>query len=83
MSRHKHMLIFGLGYTASRLADALRQEGWRIDATGSDGNLDFEDAAAVGAAMAQASHDDWRLVHPSLVQKAWMQSKVCLYAQSP
>ena len=56
MSRHKHMLIFGLGYTASRLADALRQEGWRIDATGNDGNLDFDDAAAVGAAMAQASH---------------------------
>ena len=56
MSRDKHMLIFGLGYTASRLADALRQEGWRIDATGSDGNLDFDDTAAVGAAMAQASH---------------------------
>ncbi len=50
------MLIFGLGYTAVRLAARLRAEGWRIDATGSNGNLDFDDADAVRAAIGQASH---------------------------
>lgn len=28
-----HLLIFGLGYTASRLADVLRAEGWRVTGT--------------------------------------------------
>ncbi len=51
-----HMLILGLGYTASRLADRLRGQGWRIDATGSDGNLDFADDAGVRAAIGRASH---------------------------
>lgn len=50
------LLIFGLGYTASRIADALRERGWHIDATGSAGNLDFEDRDRVEAALADASH---------------------------
>lgn len=50
------MLIFGLGYTASRIADRLRAAGWRADATGSAGNLDFDDEGAVGAALRRASH---------------------------
>ncbi len=52
----KQMLIFGLGYTASRLAEQLRDAGWRIDATGRDGNLTFEDEASVLAALGRASH---------------------------
>lgn len=52
----KQMLIFGLGYTASRLAEALRERGWAVDATGSAGNLDFEDKQAVTAALGKASH---------------------------
>jgi nucleoside-diphosphate-sugar epimerase len=52
----KQMLIFGLGYTASRLAGRLRDAGWRIDGTGRDGNLTFEDDASVLAALDQASH---------------------------
>lgn len=51
-----HMLIFGLGYTASRIAKALRGRGWAVDATGSAGNIDFNDGAAVREALTCASH---------------------------
>lgn len=37
-----HLLIFGLGYTAGRIAAEMRARGWRVDATGSAGNLDFD-----------------------------------------
>lgn len=50
------ILIFGLGYTAARIAERLCAAGWRIDATGSAGNLAFEDDAAVLAALSEASH---------------------------
>ena len=50
------MFIFGLGYTASRLADALRLHGWEIVATGRDGDLAFDDHGTVRAALADASH---------------------------
>jgi len=53
------LLIFGLGYTAARLADRLRAEGWHVAATrraaGSDA-LAFEDEAAVRAEIAAATH---------------------------
>ena len=52
----KQMLIFGLGYTAGRVADALKARGWAIDATGSQGNLEFDDEHAVRAALREASH---------------------------
>lgn len=52
----KQMLIFGLGYTAKRVASALQERGWQIDATGSQGNLDFDNEAAVRGALAKASH---------------------------
>lgn len=52
----KQMLIFGLGYTASRLAERLRGAGWRIDSTGREGNIAFDDDTAVVAALGQASH---------------------------
>ncbi|MEE1878106.1 SDR family NAD(P)-dependent oxidoreductase [Altererythrobacter litoralis] len=51
-----HLVIFGLGYTASRIAAALEARGWRVDATGSKGNLDFADQAAVRTALDGASH---------------------------
>lgn len=50
------ILIFGLGYTAQRIADLLRTAGWNVDATGSAGNIDFADKAAVSAALGRASH---------------------------
>lgn len=52
----KRLFVFGLGYTASRIAGRLRAQGWRIDATGNAGNLGFEDEDAVFAALGQASH---------------------------
>jgi nucleoside-diphosphate-sugar epimerase len=50
------LLVFGLGYTASRLAESLRQRGWRVDATGGGGNLAFADVRAVRAALDRATH---------------------------
>lgn len=51
-----HLLIFGLGYTASRIAERLRADGWRVDATGSAGNLDFDDVESVNLALGEATH---------------------------
>jgi len=50
------MLIFGLGYTASRLATKLRDAGWQVGATGRAGNVDFDDREAVEAALSKATH---------------------------
>src|SRR6478609_8231587 len=49
-----HLLIFGLGYSAS--AVAARLDGWQVDATGSAGNLDFDDHDSVAAAIGAATH---------------------------
>lgn len=51
-----HLLIFGLGYTAKRIAASLEALGWQVEATGSDGNVDFQNREAVLAALGQASH---------------------------
>ncbi len=50
------MFIFGLGYTASRIAKTLRERGWQVHASGSAGDVDFEDAEAVACALSSASH---------------------------
>ena len=50
------MLIFGLGYTASRIAQSLRAHGWQVEATGRAGDLAFDDPDAVHAALERASH---------------------------
>lgn len=51
-----HLLIFGLGYTAERVADAMRGRGWRVRATGSAGDIAFADRDAVLAALGEATH---------------------------
>ena len=55
----RHMLIFGMGYTATRLADRLRADGWLVTGTrrmsGGDA-VAFDDAAAVLAALENATH---------------------------
>lgn len=54
-----HLLIFGLGYTASRLAAVVRGAGWQVTGTARaarDGAIAFDDTAAVRAAMATATH---------------------------
>jgi hypothetical protein len=48
------MFIFGLGYTAGRLAHTLRRDGWQVDATGRAGDLAFDDDEAVRSALARA-----------------------------
>lgn len=50
------LLVFGLGYAAGAIADRLRAEGWGVRATGSAGNLAFDDDDAVRAALHWASH---------------------------
>ncbi|WP_298335828.1 SDR family NAD(P)-dependent oxidoreductase [uncultured Erythrobacter sp.] len=51
-----HLLIFGLGYTAKRIAASLKTLGWSVEATGSAGAVDFADAQAVHAALERATH---------------------------
>ena len=48
--------IFGLGYTARRIAACLRADGWEVVSTGSQGDLSFDDEGTVRAALADASH---------------------------
>ena len=53
-----HLLVFGLGYTASRLALRLREAGWQVTATsrsGSAGTLALG-SPAVSAAIGTATH---------------------------
>lgn len=54
-----HLLIFGLGYTASRLAHRLSEDVWRITATRreatDDGVVAFE-SSSVTAAISSATH---------------------------
>lgn len=54
-----HMLIFGMGYTASRIADHLRAGGWEVTGTrtkADDKALAFDDTQRVLSALAEASH---------------------------
>lgn len=55
-----HMLILGMGYTGARLADALRERGWRVTGvkrgTGGPDVIAFDDQAAVLSGIAGASH---------------------------
>ncbi len=50
------LFIFGLGYTAKRIARAVKARGFEVQATGSDGDVDFADRGAVLAALNAASH---------------------------
>ena len=50
------LFIFGLGYTAGRFAQEMQPRGWQVHATGSAGNIDFDDRDAVLRALGEASH---------------------------
>jgi hypothetical protein len=50
------LFIFGMGYTAHRIATALVAEGWEVSGTGSAANFAFDDGASVKLALAQATH---------------------------
>lgn len=54
-----HILIFGLGYTAARIAARLRADGWIVTATRRQATGDaiaFDDEGQVHAALACATH---------------------------
>jgi len=54
-----HMLIFGMGYTASRLAEHLRGQGWQVTGTrrmSGEGAVAFDDRFAVLHALESATH---------------------------
>ncbi|MGC1271348.1 MAG: SDR family NAD(P)-dependent oxidoreductase [Croceibacterium sp.] len=51
-----HLFIFGLGYSAKRVAAAAKARGWQVIATGSDGQIAFEDDDAVRDWLALATH---------------------------
>ena len=55
----RHILIFGMGYTATRLADRLRADGWLVTGTrrmsGGDA-VAFDDEAALLTAFDNATH---------------------------
>lgn len=48
--------IFGLGYTATRIAGGLAAQGFEIVSTGRDGTLNFDDEGTVRMALADAGH---------------------------
>lgn len=50
----QRIFIFGLGYTASRIASMLGTQGWEVISTGRDGTLAFDDAANVHLALADS-----------------------------
>ncbi len=50
------LFVFGLGYTASRLADRLRGDSWHVAGTGRGGGIAFDDAEAVRHALASSTH---------------------------
>ena len=52
----KRLFVFGLGYTASRIARALVPRGWEVVATGREGDLSFDDEGTVRMALADADH---------------------------
>lgn len=50
------LFIFGLGYTATRIAQAFEARGWEVISTGRDGTLRFDDTGNVRAALADSRH---------------------------
>ncbi len=49
------MFIFGLGYTAARIAARAAADGWEVVSTGRAGTLSFDDEGAVRLALADAA----------------------------
>ncbi|MFM5918660.1 MAG: SDR family NAD(P)-dependent oxidoreductase [Novosphingobium sp.] len=49
------LFIFGLGYSAGRIAAEAEARGWEVVSTGRDGTLTFDDDGAVRAALADCA----------------------------
>ena len=52
----RRFFIFGLGYTATRIAARLEADSWEVVSTGSGGTLSFDDEGSVRMALADCSH---------------------------
>lgn len=50
------LFIFGLGYSARRIAAAFEARGWEVISTGREGTLRFDDSGAVRLALADCGH---------------------------
>lgn len=50
------LFVFGMGYTATRLATRLRSEGWHVAGTGRSGTIAFDDDGGVAQALATSTH---------------------------
>lgn len=52
----RRLFVFGMGYSAERIAERLRADGWQVEGSGRGGTMEFDDLHAVHNALAQASH---------------------------
>ncbi|MDG2002800.1 MAG: SDR family NAD(P)-dependent oxidoreductase [Novosphingobium sp.] len=52
----KRLFVFGLGYSASRIAARFADQSWEVISTGENGTLSFDDEGNVLLALADASH---------------------------
>ena len=52
----RHLFIFGMGYSASVIAERARAQGWQVSGTGRTADMAFDDERAVHAALARATH---------------------------
>ncbi len=52
----RRFFIFGLGYTAARVAARLEADAWGVVSTGTQGTLSFDDHGSVRLALADCSH---------------------------
>ncbi|MEY3985460.1 MAG: hypothetical protein RLZ59_905 [Pseudomonadota bacterium] len=50
------LFIFGLGYSASHIAQAAQARGWEVISTGTQGSIRFDDAASVRMGLDGATH---------------------------
>ena len=50
------VFVFGLGYTANRIADAVRARGGVVSGTGRSGGIDFADADRIAFEVGHATH---------------------------
>lgn len=51
-----HLFIFGLGYSAKRVKSRAEALGWQVSATGSAGNVAFDNAAQVERELTRADY---------------------------
>lgn len=52
----QRLFIFGLGYSATRIAACLEARGWEVVSTGTEGTLSFGDDGTVRMALADCTH---------------------------